>query len=636
MQHFISVVSLVLSLNVCAGLLGLQLAIPPGFATSVWPPAGIALASVLIWKAPGLIGTWLASFLVNTLNQHGLSILPLESFLTPAWIATSSSFQAIIGAFLIRRFVGYPTRLNRTDRILKFLVLAGPVSCLISASFSISYLVSSGLIVPEASWVNWLTWWIGDTIGVIVFAPLMFLAFALPRHHWRSQALSVGLPLCLIILFTVLVYQQALRKEQESQYSKFQGQAKAFELALQSEIDTHVALLYNLRGFIYSDFDLKPEDFRRFASEALQQQSTLHGLSWNTYLKDHERLAFVNRMRQDYDPIPFMIRERHPTYGLVQAEPRDSYVVVTLIEPLEINQAALGFDVLSNPMRRDALERSVKAGLASATSPIRLVQETSEQKGVLIFLPAFHSASTPATEGERLDALAGYCVVVVRMGNLVDELLHRHQLERNQIRLYPQNQPDQLYFLNNDDTPLGLDLLKYQSEIQVGTDIWILEQEASRDSLGYSWGLYYVLTGGFLMSAVLGGVLLLLAGRSAEISREVHQRTKELQKSSELLAESQRIAQMGSWEWAHNGLDHSWSAEFYRLLDLNPNQKPSEELFLQQILPDHREDVEKALDAALRGQRLDIECTLRRLKDGQYRHLALRGERVLMVIIKLI
>ncbi len=631
MQHFFWVVLLVLSVNIVAGFLGLQLAISPGYATAVWPPSGVALASVLIWRSPGVVGVWLASFLVGILNQNGFSLPSLSSGLSVAWIASASAAQALLGAFLVRRYVGYPSRLNNAGDIIRFLFLAGPVACLVSATLSVGYLVSSGMMAFEGAQINWLTWWVGDTIGVIVFTPLMFLAFALPRRYWRSQRLSVGLPLVLITFFTIIMYRQGLEKEEEIQKNRFEGQARAFALAVQTELEAHISQLYNLRGFLYSDFDLSPADFERFADEALQRRGSLHGLSWDIYLKGHERDGFVRHMRNVYGSVPFTIQERHPAYGLVRAENRDSYVVVTLIEPFDVNQAALGFDVLSDPLRREALEKAVQSGLASATAPIRLVQENEEQKGVLIFLPAFHSKSTPDSEGERLDALAGYGVAVVRMADLVNEVIRRHELQQNEVKLYPKGLENQPYYVSEGFSNKIKDKLVYRSEIRVGTDIWVMDQWVSRQLMGYSWGLYFVLIGGFFVSAALGGVLLVQAGRSAEVSREVHLRTRELQKSNELLAESQRIAQMGSWEWEHNGRPHQWSNEFYRLLGLKPGAHvASDTLFLQQVVPDQVSLVEQALEAALRGKRLDIECTLRSENGSDQRHLSLKGERVLM------
>ena len=47
------------------GIVGLSLAIPPGYATAVWPPSGIALAALLVWGLRVWPGIWVGSFLVN-------------------------------------------------------------------------------------------------------------------------------------------------------------------------------------------------------------------------------------------------------------------------------------------------------------------------------------------------------------------------------------------------------------------------------------------------------------------------------------------------------------------------------------------------------------------------------------------
>ncbi len=48
-----------------AAWLGLWLAIPPGYATAIWPASGLALAGVLMGGARVAPGIWLGSFVVN-------------------------------------------------------------------------------------------------------------------------------------------------------------------------------------------------------------------------------------------------------------------------------------------------------------------------------------------------------------------------------------------------------------------------------------------------------------------------------------------------------------------------------------------------------------------------------------------
>jgi integral membrane sensor domain MASE1 len=47
------------------GIVGLSLAVPPGYATAVWPPSGIALAAVLLWGPRVWPGIAAGSVLVN-------------------------------------------------------------------------------------------------------------------------------------------------------------------------------------------------------------------------------------------------------------------------------------------------------------------------------------------------------------------------------------------------------------------------------------------------------------------------------------------------------------------------------------------------------------------------------------------
>jgi two-component sensor histidine kinase/CHASE1-domain containing sensor protein len=63
---------------------------------------------------------------------------------------------------------------------------------------------------------------------------------------------------------------------------------------------------------------------------------------------------------------------------------------IVLLEPPDTrNQAAIGYDMYSEPVRREAMDRAWRSGRAAATAPVELVQEITEEKqaGFLIYLP---------------------------------------------------------------------------------------------------------------------------------------------------------------------------------------------------------------------------------------------------------
>ena len=92
-----------------AGKLALLLAIPPGYATAVWPAAGIALAGVLFCGYHVFPAIVLGSFFINfwtSLDATNATSL-LKSIVLTAWIGMGAAAQASFGAFLVRRFVGF-------------------------------------------------------------------------------------------------------------------------------------------------------------------------------------------------------------------------------------------------------------------------------------------------------------------------------------------------------------------------------------------------------------------------------------------------------------------------------------------------------------------------------------------------
>src|SRR5438105_1320238 len=94
-----------------AGRLGLLLAIPPGYATAVWLPSGIAVAGLLLLGVRAWPGVLLGSFCVNAATSFpvGDAGTILRAAALPTAIGLGASMQAAVGAALVRRYVGFPT-----------------------------------------------------------------------------------------------------------------------------------------------------------------------------------------------------------------------------------------------------------------------------------------------------------------------------------------------------------------------------------------------------------------------------------------------------------------------------------------------------------------------------------------------
>jgi len=118
------------------------------------------------------------------------------------------------------------------------------------------------------------------------------------------------------------------------------------------------------------------------------------------------------------------------------------------------------------------------------------------------------------------------------------------------------------------------------------------------------------------------------------LERRVRERTSRLEevvgalrKSEANLAEAQRIARLGNWEWNVITDEMTWSEDLCRLLDTVPEQLGTRFAdFLGSVHPDDREAAENAARAALRDRRpykLDHRIVL---ADGTERIVHQRGE----------
>lgn len=186
------------------GQLGFFMALNPGNVTAVWPPSGIAFASILIFGRSASFGIWLGSFALNFLFYSSSNVSPLLAIAASACIATGSTIQALAGGYLLDRIAKKNNRQpifgSPTD-VFVFLAIAA-LSCSIAASIGVSTIVAAHFL----SWSNfvptWFTWWAGDLGGVIVYTPLLLSWKTVPDFlkDWR-RTLEFAIFVVAISLF---------------------------------------------------------------------------------------------------------------------------------------------------------------------------------------------------------------------------------------------------------------------------------------------------------------------------------------------------------------------------------------------------------------------------------------------------
>ena len=643
------------------GMLGLMLAIPPGYATAVWPASGFALAGLLRFGYRLWPGVFVGSFSVNLVNSFDPEAAGVL-FIISIGIATGATLQALVGAYLVSRYVDLKAGLIQTQDIFKFYFHAGPASCLVSASVGVTTLWVSGSISAAEFPYSWMTWWVGDTIGVLLVVPLLLVLFGEPKSIWSQRSSRVATPVFLVLFLAVLAFVFSSQQEQDRIESEFREQAVALGNSLEKELAKYLETLYSLQNLINFSGSVDRAHFRNHTLRVLDRNSGIQALSWNPVIRGDYRNQFEEDVRQE-GHSKFSINEKTKDGKLVKAKQRDKYVVVNFIEPMLDNAKAFGFDVYSDPLRKKALDLAAATGELIATSPIKLVQETDYQAGVLFFLPIYESSDIPFNQSDRLAMIRGYVVGVFRFGDLLSQALSDYSAPNLKTKLSDISDPKKSILLaayrfgssgkgqlvhdmepslpelpSNESQAEFNGQLLWNSQIQIGQKLWSIQVSSEHEYFQNhrSWVAWGMLTTALLFTTLFGLFLFVLTGhaivdrnRSAKLAAEIEQR-KQTESSLADSREKYRLAmeatKEGLWDWDILTGKVYYSPGWLKILG-ESSVANRYEAWRQRLHPEDEEEVLDSLNTHVAGATThwSHEFRLRR-KDGSWIWVLGRGQ----------
>ena len=188
---YLAIVAALAVVYFASGKLGLGLAFVHPSATAVWPPAGIALAAMLVLGVRMWPGVLLGAFLVNVTTAGSIA--------TSAGIAVGNVCEALVACFLVNRYCRGVRAFERASDVFRFASLAGLLATTVGPAAGVTSLCLGGF----APWREWpsiaLTWWLGDVAGIVIVAPLVILWLTGSRVVWNRRR-AVEAFLLLVIL----------------------------------------------------------------------------------------------------------------------------------------------------------------------------------------------------------------------------------------------------------------------------------------------------------------------------------------------------------------------------------------------------------------------------------------------------
>ena len=414
-------VLLILALSVAYALAahaGRLIAATPAFPPPLAPAAGVALAGLLVFGLRCWPGVWLGAMAAAA----GFGAGAVDQMPAAALSATAATLQAVLGATLTRTLFLPGLPLARPSAALRFLLLAGPLSCLFpaalltiaAAGFGLDFGVSPG---PLPAFDRWLLLWSGEALGVMLFTPLLLLAWPRMSAVWHGVRAHVALPL----LATAAVLATAATVVQ--QMADAQRRAYLADLAEYVSHDAQYALnaaherVRGVERFLAASTDVDAADFAAFTAPR-GNTIDLKGIAWAPRVAPQQLAAFEAAARQQLGLPGYRVFEPDYECRPAPAAPRTEHFPLIYIQPDSRFRKFAGLDHGFEPARRGAMAEALDSerGFGVAVAMTCLTGEVE----LLIDVPHFTAGFDPhnATPEARRTALTGYVVGIVDTGAL--------------------------------------------------------------------------------------------------------------------------------------------------------------------------------------------------------------------------
>lgn len=418
-------------------------------------------------------------------------------------------------------------------------------------------------------------------------------------QDWR-QTTKQYFPSVLVLviggMLSLFAYNATRSWEKSLDARIFEREADSHVANLQLRITSTIEVIHSIRSLYDATRKVERAEFRVFvAHELTEEYHGFQALEWIPRVAAADRVAFEEAARAD-GLAGFRFTERTNQGPMVAAAARAEYFPVYFVEPLAGNEAAVGFDLGSNPSRLAVLNKARDSGETVATGRITLVQETGDQYGLLVFEPIYAQGVPVDTVAQRRDALQGFALGVLRLGDIITGAIEDKHRGSVELYLFDQSAPldEQLLFPKSSAVRNRTDVRLsgcVDRRMDVGGRDWLIT-ECSADSarLVEGWQPWVVLISGVAITGLLMLSLLLMLRQRA--------RTEQL---ADELTQVIDTANAPIFGIDLHGLVNEWNQQAESITGFSKDEVLGRDLVADFITDDYKEAVKLVLNKTLAG-----------------------------------
>ncbi|WP_152206228.1 diguanylate cyclase domain-containing protein [Marinobacter changyiensis] len=309
--------------------------------------------------------------------------------------------------------------------------------------------------------------------------------------------------------------------------SEFRADVTQLASAFEREVVLNLEILFAVKNAAAILPEMNADLFDRLTARVLERAPAIGAFAWAPVVPQENRNEFVQQQQSWYPG--FALSGVYDEVATTPVEHVPWLVPVQFIQPIAANRQAVGFDLASEKKRRAALLRARDTGQMIATAAIELVQDQTEEKGLLVFTPLYRGDSATTPE-DRVARHQGFLNGVFRVEELVNQSINV-AIDRNiliQIVDRTEGGEDVIYSTGRSSDSHWLRKLAYEVPLDpVAGRHWVVQAMPSEAFVSARRGYLPALVIGFGFSFI--ALLVFFAVRSLRQNAQLNAAKRELE-----------------------------------------------------------------------------------------------------------
>lgn len=608
------------------------LALPPDGSTPIWPSSGIAAAGVILLGYRTLPGVFLGACYLNL--SYNLS---LAEFFTPiifkfsiiaSLIAIGAALEAFVVAYVVKNMIGYPNNFSYWRDILILCIVAGIFGAIPSPTVGATTLAYFGIISWSSYLYNWWAWWIGNSLSIIVFTPIIVALFADEQSISRKRKITIIIPLVFVFSLVAILFLNASHWETTKITERFRNRVVYHTKNLENGIGLYQQKIWSLVSFYNSSEYVDRDEFEQFIKGFQNKNKDYYFFEWVPQVKYDQVEDFVLRAIES-GVKDFSIKGAKQNADMANADNKVHFPVYYSSAAEDINISHFGYNYATDKKIRPYLDLAIDSDRIITSNVITLNHVEGKPKAILLIKSIYNKDASLDSLEDRYKNLKGFIIGMFDINKLLWRYSKAMANDGIALEIYEagKNQEKKLVYKFPKKMPQYL--LSYQISIKPGGEKYILHAYQSADyiSKNKEWHLWFLLVGGLCFCAIFTITTLMITGYNESIEKLVHTKSRDLNESERRFQLIVKGTRDGIWDWKDLSSDSQfWSEQFFNLIGYELNEiVPSYSSLMSLIHLDDLHLVQEAISSDFKqDESFDIEFRIKK-KGGKYTWFQGRG-----------